>query len=163
MIVARDDGENNFLEGYRKQFVHLRTESHEGPLTLIDGARRTADIELAARIAARYGQGRSADVVDVSAHHPNGVVEQLRVAPIPPHQIPDAGMSDTSQAPRRARLDTRGLICPLPVIRTQDRIKTLAAGTVLEIVATDPGAMHDIPAWCRVHGHEVARDAAARP
>jgi tRNA-specific 2-thiouridylase len=90
VIVARDDGENNFLEGYRKQFVHLRTESHEGPLTLIDGAPTPHDVELAARIAARYSQGRGADLVDVSAHHPNGVVEHLRVAPIAPHQIPDA-------------------------------------------------------------------------
>jgi tRNA 2-thiouridine synthesizing protein A len=63
-------------------------------------------------------------------------------------------MSD-SHAQANERLDVRGLICPLTVIRTQDRIKHLAAGTLLEIVATDPGAMHDIPAWCRVHGHEV--------
>lgn len=62
-------------------------------------------------------------------------------------------MSD--QTPDAERLDTRGLICPLPVIRTQDRIKTLAAGTLLDVIASDPGAMHDIPAWCRVHGHEV--------
>ncbi len=53
-----------------------------------------------------------------------------------------------------AQLDTRGLLCPLPVIRTQNRIKELAAGAVLDVVATDPGALHDIPAWCRVHGHE---------
>ena len=52
-------------------------------------------------------------------------------------------------------LDTRGLICPMPVIRTQDRVKTLPAGAVLEILSTDRGALHDIPAWCRVHGHEV--------
>lgn len=90
VIVARDDGENNFLEGYRKQFVHLRTMSHEGPLTLIDGAPTSLDIELAARIAARYSQGRNADVVSVSAHHPNGVVEELRVAPIGPHQLPES-------------------------------------------------------------------------
>jgi tRNA 2-thiouridine synthesizing protein A len=50
-------------------------------------------------------------------------------------------------------LDTRGLLCPLPVIRTQDRVRTLANGTELIITATDPGVMHDIPAWCRVHGH----------
>lgn len=55
----------------------------------------------------------------------------------------------------RHQLDTRGLLCPLPVIRTQDRIAALAPGEVLEISATDPGALHDIPAWCRVHGHEV--------
>ena len=52
-------------------------------------------------------------------------------------------------------LDTRGLLCPLPVIRTQDHAKTLAAGTVIEVWATDIGALHDIPAWCRVHGHRV--------
>lgn len=50
-------------------------------------------------------------------------------------------------------LDTRGLLCPLPVIRTQDRIRQLEHGQELEVVATDPGVMHDIPAWCRVHGH----------
>jgi TusA-related sulfurtransferase len=64
-------------------------------------------------------------------------------------------MSDVREADHGERLDTRGLICPLPVIRTQDRIKTLAPGTLLDVVASDPGAMHDIPAWCRVHGHEV--------
>ena len=53
------------------------------------------------------------------------------------------------------RLDARGLLCPLPVIRTQDRIRTLNVGDVLEVVATDPGVLHDIPAWCRVHGHRL--------
>ena len=52
-------------------------------------------------------------------------------------------------------LDARRLLCPLPVIRTQDKIKGLAPGTVLEVLATDPGTLHDIPAWCRVHGHEL--------
>ncbi len=59
-------------------------------------------------------------------------------------------------------LDARGLLCPLPVIRTQDRIKRLRPGTLLEVIASDPGALHDIPAWCRIHGHEVVdtqRDA----
>ena len=58
-------------------------------------------------------------------------------------------------------LDARGLLCPLPVIRVQDRIKHLASGDVLEVIATDPGTLHDIPAWCRVHGHRLtdARDA----
>lgn len=52
-------------------------------------------------------------------------------------------------------LDARGLLCPLPVIRTQDRMRDLAAGATLEVLATDPGVLEDIPAWCRVHGHEV--------
>jgi tRNA 2-thiouridine synthesizing protein A len=52
-------------------------------------------------------------------------------------------------------LDARGLLCPLPVIRTQDAVKRLRPGTVLEVLSTDAGTIHDIPAWCRVHGHEL--------
>ena len=52
-------------------------------------------------------------------------------------------------------LDARGLLCPLPVIRTQDRVRNLPEGTRLEVIATDPGTMQDIPAWCRVHGHSL--------
>ncbi len=52
-------------------------------------------------------------------------------------------------------LDARHLMCPMPVIRAQNRIAELAPGDTLEVQATDPGALHDIPAWCRVHGHEV--------
>jgi tRNA 2-thiouridine synthesizing protein A len=55
----------------------------------------------------------------------------------------------------RHRLDARHLLCPLPVIRTQQAIAALAPGDILEVSATDPGALHDIPSWCRVHGHEV--------
>lgn len=52
-------------------------------------------------------------------------------------------------------LDARNLLCPMPVIRTQSRIAELGPGDVLEVRATDPGALQDIPAWCRIHGHEV--------
>ena len=52
-------------------------------------------------------------------------------------------------------LDAKRLLCPMPVIRTQDKIKTLVAGDVLEVVCTDPGALQDVPAWCRINGHKV--------
>lgn len=52
-------------------------------------------------------------------------------------------------------LDARHLLCPLPVIRVQNAVTRLAPGDTLEVHATDPGVRHDIPAWCRVHGHEV--------
>jgi tRNA 2-thiouridine synthesizing protein A len=55
-----------------------------------------------------------------------------------------------------AKLDARNLLCPLPVIRTQDAIAQLLPGDDLQVVCTDPGVLHDIPAWCRVHGHEVS-------
>jgi len=52
-------------------------------------------------------------------------------------------------------LNTRRLLCPLPVIRTQDKVKQLQPGDILEVVGTDPGIMQDIPAWCRINGHRV--------
>ncbi len=52
-------------------------------------------------------------------------------------------------------LDAKHLLCPMPVIRTQDKIKTLSVGDVLEVVCTDPGALQDVPAWCRINGHKV--------
>jgi len=52
-------------------------------------------------------------------------------------------------------VDTRRLLCPLPVIRTQDAVAALQPGDSLRVLCTDPGVLHDIPAWCRVHGHEV--------
>ena len=52
-------------------------------------------------------------------------------------------------------LDARNLLCPMPVIRAQDRVKALNSGDILEVRCTDPGALNDIPAWCRIHGHTV--------
>ncbi len=52
-------------------------------------------------------------------------------------------------------LDARRLLCPMPVIRTQDKIKQLVAGDELTVYCTDPGVMQDIPAWCRINGHQV--------
>jgi tRNA 2-thiouridine synthesizing protein A len=52
-------------------------------------------------------------------------------------------------------VDARGLLCPLPVIRLQDAARQQTPGTQITILATDPGVLADIPAWCRVHGHRV--------
>jgi tRNA 2-thiouridine synthesizing protein A len=52
-------------------------------------------------------------------------------------------------------VDARNLLCPLPVIRTQDTVINLQPGDEVQVLCTDPGVVHDIPAWCRVHGHEV--------
>ena len=53
------------------------------------------------------------------------------------------------------QLDARRTFCPMPVIRTQDKVKELEVGDTLEVVCTDPGALNDIPAWCRINGHKV--------
>jgi tRNA 2-thiouridine synthesizing protein A len=52
-------------------------------------------------------------------------------------------------------LDARRLLCPMPVIRAQDKISGLSPGDILEVWCTDPGARSDIPAWCRINGHRV--------
>jgi len=55
----------------------------------------------------------------------------------------------------RNELDARRMLCPMPVIRTQEKVEQLQVGDTLTVFCSDPGAIHDIPAWCRVNGHEV--------
>ena len=52
-------------------------------------------------------------------------------------------------------LDTNGLLCPLPVIKTQNTAANLLPGDLLKITSSDFGALLDIPSWSRVHGHAV--------
>lgn len=56
---------------------------------------------------------------------------------------------------RQHTLDARNSLCPMPVIKTQNKIAVLQAGDILEVTCTDPGALNDIPAWCRINGHIV--------
>ena len=83
LIIGREEGENRFMEGYRKQFTYLVSKSHTGPLVLIDGKTSEADLELAARITARFGHGKQAEQVDVEANMPDGTSKLLRVKPLP--------------------------------------------------------------------------------
>lgn len=52
-------------------------------------------------------------------------------------------------------LDAKNSLCPMPVIKTQDTVNTLGDGEILEVHCTDPGALSDIPAWCRINGHTI--------
>lgn len=56
---------------------------------------------------------------------------------------------------RHEKLDCQRLLCPMPVIRVQDAVASLQAGDLLSAVCTDPGVLQDIPAWCRINGHEI--------
>ncbi len=51
-------------------------------------------------------------------------------------------------------LDCVGLYCPMPIVKTAEKIKQLKLGEVLEIVADDKGIKLDMPAWCQATGHE---------
>ena len=55
----------------------------------------------------------------------------------------------------RELLDCRNLLCPMPVIRVQNRAQELKPGDELEAQCTDPGVLNDIPAWARINGHEI--------
>lgn len=55
--------------------------------------------------------------------------------------------------PAAAVLDARGLRCPLPVIRLAALVRDRPELTTVVVLATDPAAAHDMPAWCRMRGH----------
>ena len=88
VIVSREEPETIFMEGYRKRFGHIKTISHAGPISLIDGEGLNADDWLlAARIAARFSQGREADEVEVSIIPLGEEARSLKVAPLPPAEV----------------------------------------------------------------------------
>ncbi|MEW8657378.1 MAG: tRNA (5-methylaminomethyl-2-thiouridylate)-methyltransferase [Candidatus Thiodiazotropha endolucinida] len=88
VIIAREEGEANFLQGYRKRYPHINTVSHGGPLALIDGEINERDIELIGRVVARYSQGRNAAEVELRFTDLSGDSRSLKVVPMPAHQVP---------------------------------------------------------------------------
>ena len=56
-------------------------------------------------------------------------------------------------------LNLRGLLCPLPVIKTQQAMGRLSIGSQVEVICTDPSALGDIQSWCRIYGHRVLHTA----
>ena len=83
LIVGREAGENNYLQGYAKMFTSLKTSSHNGPLVLLDGVANDDDLLLAARITARFSQGKAAEKVTVETRRDNGEEKAFDVAPLP--------------------------------------------------------------------------------
>ena len=51
-------------------------------------------------------------------------------------------------------LDTSGLLCPIPIVRTAAAVKGLSDGDVLLVIATDPGIATDMPMWCKAMRHQ---------
>jgi len=52
-------------------------------------------------------------------------------------------------------VDARGLNCPMPIVKTAQAVRGLAAGDLVEVLATDPGSVRDFAAWARTTGHEL--------
>ena len=57
-------------------------------------------------------------------------------------------------------LDTKGLNCPLPVLKAQKALKDMAPGDVLEVAATDPSSVKDFEVFCGATGHELLESKA---
>jgi tRNA 2-thiouridine synthesizing protein A len=54
-----------------------------------------------------------------------------------------------------SKLDTSGKCCPMPIVETNVAMKKINSGDILEIIATDPGTLTDIPSWCERTGHTL--------
>jgi tRNA U34 2-thiouridine synthase MnmA/TrmU len=82
LIISREEGENHYLTGYQHEHTTIRTVSHRGPVTIVDGTPDDDDLLFAARIAARYSQGRDADRVTLSITPPGKDGREVTVPPL---------------------------------------------------------------------------------
>jgi tRNA 2-thiouridine synthesizing protein A len=69
--------------------------------------------------------------------------------------------------PVGVEIDCRGMVCPGPIIAVAKALPGIDVGELLAVVADDPAARHDVPAWCRMRaqeyvGEELADDGLPR-
>ena len=65
----------------------------------------------------------------------------------------------TTEIAHDEELDARGLLCPLPVLKAAKRMRAMAPGGVMRLLADDPAAVVDVPHFCAERGHELLRAA----
>jgi tRNA-specific 2-thiouridylase len=91
IIVSREEGENNYLSGYKNEYTTVSILSHKGPIALLDGdfSRESSeeDMNLAASIVARFSQGRDEKEVKVLIRQKDGVERELMVTPLPQSSV----------------------------------------------------------------------------
>lgn len=88
LILAREEGEGKFLQGYKRQYPTLKVTSHGGPFALIDGVISEEELREAAAIVARYSQGKSANEVILEYVDTDGQARDLHVKPMSPEEMP---------------------------------------------------------------------------
>jgi tRNA 2-thiouridine synthesizing protein A len=57
-------------------------------------------------------------------------------------------------------IDARGLSCPMPIVKTAQAVRTMPSGAAVELLATDPGSIKDVAAWCRATGNELIEQSS---
>jgi tRNA 2-thiouridine synthesizing protein A len=60
-----------------------------------------------------------------------------------------------TQIEETTELDARGLLCPMPIVKTAKAMRELEPGQVLKLLATDRGSVADVPAWASSTGNEL--------
>lgn len=90
LIVAREEGEGRFMEGYTREFISMKCASHSGPLVLIDGETSAEDLYLAASITARYGQSRHVGEVEMAITEKDGSERRIKVKPLAGENLPES-------------------------------------------------------------------------
>jgi tRNA-uridine 2-sulfurtransferase len=89
LIVAREEGEGRFMQGYKRDYISMLCTSHSGPLVLLDGSPSAEDLYLAASITARYGQSRNAEQVDIAIMEKDGSERTIQVKPLAVDKMPE--------------------------------------------------------------------------
>lgn len=122
LILGREEGENNFLSGYRKQFTHMSPQNCHGPFGLIDGVLQDAsDYELAAKILARFCKPKrdltapldNSAMTDIEKPdtcieftHPSGEKKQLNVSAFTEADIPKFWYVEQNLSSQHASIPT---------------------------------------------------------
>ena len=58
-------------------------------------------------------------------------------------------------------LDTKGMNCPMAILKAKKAMKQIDKGNIIKILATDPGSVEDFGAFCRTGGHELVESSEA--
>lgn len=91
LIIAREEGETNFLSGYKRDFQTIKTVSHAGPIALVEGETLDQEqLELACAITARFSKGRDAESVELVVSDRDQSSQNIHVKPMPQEQIKDS-------------------------------------------------------------------------
>ena len=92
LIIAREEGENNFLSGYKKSFINLELENTTGPLALIDGKIESdEDLELACKILGRFAKATENGFIDIKVNfkldNETSKSKIIQITPFEPEQV----------------------------------------------------------------------------
>jgi tRNA 2-thiouridine synthesizing protein A len=68
---------------------------------------------------------------------------------------------ETTTMEAQKEIDTRGMNCPLPILKAKKALADMSSGDVLKVVATDPGSVRDFQAFARQTGNELVEQTSA--